>query len=34
VDPQHLVQRPVEQSVVIAELLLQLLFRLSINEVG
>jgi hypothetical protein len=34
VDPQRLVQRPVERGAVVAELLPEPLLRLSLNEVG
>jgi hypothetical protein len=34
VDPQRLLQRPVERSAVITELLPQPLLRLSLDEVG
>jgi hypothetical protein len=33
-DSQRLVQRPIERGAVIAELLPQLLFRLSVGKVG
>jgi hypothetical protein len=34
VDPQHLIQRVVEQGTVVAELLLQCLLSLRLAEVG
>jgi hypothetical protein len=34
VDPQHLVQRPVERGAVITKLLPEPLLRLGLNEVG